>query len=363
MQLLNAYAQYKGGTRSLKHADTYSIDLTLDILRGCQHKCPGCFVNRNLKFINQDLYAINNLVEQWHYNNFDFNELFVGPTDIFNASNFEQLVKNKHFQQLSTKFTFTCTTTCLNDFEVTKNRLSMLNDYCSNWAGRNFEVFVILDLPKYINRDKQYLDQFNKNLQLLYNDNVFFLLNIYSENMFDEVSLYQLNTRLKQEYNAKIRINPSYFRATKNKHVLKNAMAHKNMLQHQINDDTIKHIFLNMLDMYFGGFTFGNYALINHELYICPLLYEAIPITNNMVQIAKSENNLYNIDNIHDKHIELFNKQHQYAQHLECKKCKYLTSCISRNVLSYMETRNIQQCFLPKQLFRDASKIIQLENR
>lgn len=35
----------------------------------------------------------------------------------------------------------------------------------------------------------------------------------------------------------------------------------------------------------------------------------------------------------------------------ECGICEYLMNCTSRNVLTYMEDRNITECMLPKVLF------------
>ena len=222
----------------------------------------------------------------------------------------------------------------------------------------------MLDIPKYITGDREYLDLFNRNLELLYDDNVFLLLNVYGEEMFDDMSLFDLNKKVKADYNTKVRVNPSYFRGTSKKHVERYAQLHKRMLEREINEDTIQGIFLNMIDIYFGGHTFGNYAFVNHELYISPLIYEAIPIDNPSVMVPKSADGTYSLEEIEQKQQELFLEQHTYAEQTsECSSCKYLSSCVSRNVLSYMESRGVTDCFLPKNLFRDASRVIELENR
>lgn len=362
MQLPNAYAQHKGGTRSLRDSRWFSIDLTLDLLGGCEHQCPGCFVNRKLPFLDDDLKVVDDLVDKWEQADVDFNELFLGPTDLFSASNFYDIITNPYFHKLSKHFTFTCTTTCLNDPTETKQKLLALDDYCSNWRGRNFEVFVIIDIPKYLNNDKEYLDLFKENLQHLYQDNVFMLLNVYGEDMFNDMSLFDFNKKVKEDFNTKVRINPSYFRGTSKRHIENYAHAHKRMLEREINEDTIKGIFLNMIDVYFGGHTFGNYSFTNHNLYVTPLLYEGVPIVDDAVCIPRGDDGMYHLDDLQAKHRELFDHQHFYSKRTtECDSCKYLASCVSRNVLSYMESREIQDCFLPKSLFRDASRVIELE--
>ena len=190
------------------------------------------------------------------------------------------------------------------------------------------------------------------------------LLNVYWEEMFDEMSLFELNKKVKADYNTKVRINPSYFRGTAKKHVERYAHLHKRMLEREINEETIKGIFLNMIDIYFGGFTFGNYTFTNHELFVTPLIYEAIPVTTDDMKVWMSWDGKYHISEIEHVERRLFEQQYMYTKETsECSKCKYLASCVSRNVLSYMESRGITDCFLPKDLFRDASRVIELENR
>ena len=363
--LPNSYGQHKGGTRALRNANWLSVDLALDVLGGCEHNCPGCFVNKKLPFVEDDLEVMADLAEQWEVAGYDFNELFLGPTDLFSALNFDQVITDPNFQRMSELgWAFTSTSTCLNDTGETIRRLELLDKNCSNWRGRKFEIFVVLDIPKYLADDSEYLTKFNHNLSLMEQDNVFLLLNVYSEDMFKDVSLFDLNRRVKEDYNTKVRVNPSYFRGTNKTHVERYATFHKEMLEREITDETIQGIFLNMIDIYFGGFTFCNYAFTNHQLFVPPTIYEAIPIDDDIVRIARRDDEKYHIEDLEAKERELFLIQHEYAEQTsECSTCKYLTSCVSRNVLTYMKTRNITDCFLPKTLFRDASKVIELEKR
>lgn len=235
---------------------------------------------------------------------------------------------------------------------------------CENWRDRNFEVFVIIDVPRYLSGDREYMTTFNRNLELLYNDNVFMLLNVYGEEMFYDISLFNLNEKVKKDYNTKVRVNPSYFRGTSKRHVERYAHLHKKLLEEEITDENIGGIFINMLDVNFGGYTFGNFAFTNHELYVSPMIYEALPVPEDRFKIPKNANGLYDMDVIEGIQTELFMSQHDYSKKTnECENCKYLSSCVSRNVLSYMESRGITDCFLPKELFRDASKVIELETR
>lgn len=353
----------RGGMMPLKHSDLMSIDLTLDLLGGCQHSCPGCFVNKKLPYLEDDLDSIVSLVEVMHENEYSPNELFLGPTDIFSALNFDEIITNEKFVTISKSgFTFKCTTTCLNDMDEMKRRYELIRSQCSHWDGRDFEVFVVLDCEKYLSGDIQYLEQFNHNLELLQDHNVFLLVNVYSEEMFSEISLYDLNQRIKQDYDCRIRINPSYFRGTSKRHVERYAQLHKQMLEREINDKTIEGIFLNMIDVYFGGYTFINFSYTDHELYIAPLLYEAIPTLHQILKVPKAESGKYTIEAIEHTEKDLFLRQYEYsAKTAECSNCEYLASCVSRDVLAYMETLEIKDCFMPKKLFRDTSQM-EIEN-
>jgi hypothetical protein len=302
------------------------------------------------------------LTRQWVDNDYDVNELFLGPTDIFSATNFDSIVDDPHFREMCEVFTFTCTTTCLNDFEETNRRMEKLEVFITQ--GREFEIFVVLDIPKYLAGDIVYLERFNRNLQLIDRSNVFFLLNVHQGDMFEGFNLDDLTTKLKADYGTKMRINPSYLRGTSKRHVEKYAHMHRDVMRDQINDKTIKTVFFNMIDKYFGGTTFNIYTYTNHQLHVTPLIYEAIPLLNDQTTISARDDGFFDLDTVNDKINELEIAQYEYSDETtECSTCKYLTSCVERNVLSYMEDRNILDCFLPKEMFRDASRVIELENR
>jgi len=361
-KLINSYAAHKGGSRSLRDSRQISVDLTLDILNGCEYNCEGCFVSKKNEFNEEDLDILLDLVEQWEEGGFDINELFLGPTDIFSAVNFDELVLNPKFQKICSYFTFTCSTTLLNDYDEIKRKYDLLHEHClSDKHDREFEIFVVIDDKRYLNNDRAYMDKFNKNLELLDLYNVFFVLNVYSESMFDAVGLAEFNDKIFKDYNSKIRVNPSYLRGTSVNHLRKYTELHNKLINDQVNDDNIGRVFMNMIDIYFGAFTFNTYSYRNHELYIAPVIYEGIPQDFPFFQVDKI-NGKYNLDTLDNAQNRLTVQQYDFSKKTEeCDKCEFITSCSSRNVLSYMEHRKLYDCFMPKNLFRDASKVIELE--
>lgn len=361
--LINSYSQHKGGTRSLRDSVHLSVDLTLDILNGCEYNCEGCFVSKTNKFDENDLDILLDLILQWDKNGYDINELFLGPVDIFSAVNLDRLMDNEKFQEICSYFTFTCSTTLMSPYEEIKQKYEKLsNTLLSEKRNREFEIFVVIDDKKYLSNDKEYLEKFNKNLELFELYNVFFVVNVYADDMFNETSLEDLNKKIFKDYNSKLRVNPSYFRGTSVRHLERFSTLHKNIIENEISENNIKNVFMNMIDIYFGGFTFNTYSFRNHELYIAPILYEAIPQDFEYFKIDKTYSK-YSLNQLDLTQEKLFNTQYEYSKHTsECKNCEFITSCVSRNVLSYMEHRSLTHCFLPKTLFRDASKIIEFEN-
>jgi len=361
-KLINAYAQHKGGARSVRDSDKISIDLNLDLLNGCEYNCEGCFVSKKNEFDESDIDVLLDLVQRWDNGHYDINELFIGPTDIFSAVNFDRLVLNPKFQEICSHFTFTCSTTLMNDYEDIKRKYDLLLEHClSDKKNREIEIFVVIDDKKYLAGDKEYLDKFNKNLELLDLYNVFFVLNVYSESMFDVISLDEMNKKIFRDYNSKLRINPSYLRGTSFNHLTKYMELHKILIEQQITNDNIGRVFMNMIDVYFGSFTFNTYSFRNHKLYVAPLLYEAIPQDTDFFNVPRNSDK-YTIEGLDTKQHDMILQQYDFSKDTEeCYNCEFITSCVGRNVLSYMEHRKIKKCLLPKKWFRDASKVIEYE--
>lgn len=361
--LPNAYRQHKGGFRPVAAANAITVNLTLDILDGCEHTCPGCFVKkRNSFFHDGDDRAILDLIEDLKAAGYSMDEMNVGPTDIFSANNFDQLLSSEDFIVSANDFNLTVVTTLLNDSESISRKLA---EYQAKFEHRErrVEVFVMLDLERYIKKDWFYLNQLYRNIKLLADWNVFFLLNVYSENMFDQMDLPSLTERLLDDFGTKLRINPSYFRGTNGRHVDRYATKHKAMLERNVDDKAIERVFLNMADVYFNSFTTLNLCYAEGELSLMTFLYEGIPQVDRRFKIPK-RNTKYHIADIEEAVDRLALEQYAFAAETdECSTCPHLSSCVSRNILAYMDTRKLRHCLLPRQLFRDASRAVELELR
>lgn len=361
--LKNAYREHKGGFRPIRDANAITVNLTFDILDGCEHQCPGCFVKKRNSFFNEgDDAVLMELVNDLKAAGYSMDELNVGPTDIFSADNFSFLLANQIFVEMANEFNLTIVTTLMNDSAEIAAKVAAYEEAFPH-RDRRVEVFVMLDLQKYIAKDWFYLNQLYRNIKLLADWNVFFLINVYSEDMFDDMDLPTLGQRLLEDFGTKLRINPSYFRGTSGRHVNRYAIKHKEMLERNVDDKSIERVFLNMADIYFNSFSTLNLSYAEGELSVMSFLYEGIPQVDTRFTIPKRDGK-YHLEDIQQTIDKLFVDQYEYAEKTdECAECPYLTCCVSRNILSYMDTRNLTNCLLPQQLFRDASRAVELELR
>lgn len=361
--LKNAYREHWGGFRPIRDANAITVNLTFDILDGCEHHCPGCFVKKRNSYFNEgDDLALLQLIEDLRSAGYSMDELNIGPTDIFSADNFEYLLKNQTFVEMANEFNLTVVTTLMDDSDAIAKKIAAY-EVAFPHRDRRVEVFVMLDLKKYIGKDWFYLNQLYRNIKLLADWNVFFLVNVYSEDMFDEMDLPTLGQRLLDDFGTKLRINPSYFRGTSSRHVSRYAVKHKEMLERNVDDKSIERVFLNMADIYFNSFSTLNLSYAEGELSVMVFLYEGIPQIHDRFKVAKRDGK-YHLEDIQQTVDRLFVEQYEYAEQTHhCADCRHLSSCVSRNVLSYMDTRAIKDCLLPQQLFRDASRAVELELR
>lgn len=361
--LKNAYRKHVGGFRAVRDAPALTVNLTLDILDGCEHHCPGCFVKKSNSFMKDgDDEAVLQLIEDLKHAGYHMDELNIGPTDIFSADNFESILQKHSFVEMANDFNLTVITTLMNDSADIAAKIQAYQTAFPH-RDRRVEVFVMLDVQKYVQQDWFYLNQLYRNIKLLADWNVFFLVNVYSETMFDEIDLPTITDKLLEDFGTKLRINPSYFRGTSGRHVQKYAVKHKQMMERNVDEMSIEKVFLNMADIYFNSFSTLNLCYAEGKLSVMTFLYEGIPQVDSRFEVPKRDGK-YHLEDIQSTIDKLAVEQYAYAAETdECSSCPHLTCCVSRNILSYMDTRSVTSCLLPRQLFRDASRAVEMELR
>ncbi len=360
----DAYRKHVSGTKPLKYTPTLELDIIFDALDGCEMNCPGCFVDTKNKFTVKDMQNIYDLTKEFKDQGIEANELFLGPTDIFDAANFDQLVDEPLFDKLIDQYAaLTFTSTMLTPHEELKRRVDKLMNLMAPY-GKRFELFVVIDIDKYIANDRSYLDGFDRNLEVIKNIdirlkkqvNIFFIANFYPE-MFDQISINELNMRIKNDYGSKFKINPSFARATNSRMIEKQSKMLSDLLQNQVDNTTIRNVFLNMVDIYFGGDTFHSLTYTEGRLFVAPFLYEFVPLKRNELEVKSREDGRFYMADVFDKKEELTIEQFNHAATLtHCSNCQFQPNCIARNHIQFMKLHNITSCVVPKPLYRTSFK-------
>jgi len=283
-------------------------------------------------------------------------EVFIGPTDIFTATNFDEIMDNPLMYELTSNFSLSASSTLMCDTRTLKMRWHTLQKHLNNAAARDFELFVAFDLAKYLSNDREYIDKLTEHLCLFAKDTVVFVVN-YHDQMFNGTTLLAVAEKIHEEFNVPLRIIPSFFRSNSTDMVERRVSAFKTMLVAQLPPDEPlpEYVSFNMFDKYFGGEGFINLSYKDGDLYVMPYLFDGIPQTNEIFKIDKP----HTADDITKKLGELVTSQYMYAsQTTGCAHCNLLSSCIGRNVIAYMESRDLIDCIVPRDNIWDGTKYI-----
>lgn len=334
----------------LVNTDMLRSEFVFDVLNGCDFNCAGCFISRRNTCTSQDISNAIEISDTLHGMGISCEEMFIGPTDIFTATNFDEIMNDPLMYDLTARFSLTTSSTLMSDTMKMKQRWHVIQKHLNNAPARDFELFVAFDLNKYLQRDEEYLAQLTTNLKLFEKDTVVFIVN-YHEGMLNHVRLLEVAEEIHNEFNVPLRIIPSFFRVNNQESVERKSRSFIEMLiMHLDGVELPEYLSFNMFDKYFGGEGFINISYKDGQLYLSPFLYEAIPQTHDMFKIDQP----YNSENISSKLSNLIRQQFQYAsQTYHCASCELLSSCVGKKVLTYMESRNLVECIVPKTFIWD----------
>ena len=332
VHLNNTYAGYYtyDEEKSPINNDFLRTEINLDILHGCNQACPGCFIPRK-NFTNPDnLTTLYNLLIEGSYYP---DEITVGPTDIFDAQNFYEVMHHPSMKKLYSISAMGFLTTLNQPIDVIKEKLEIIWEvYDGVDRIPDIDFKIVLDIDKYLDNE---LDDWYKKLELFTDGSVQFRVN-YHKDVFKRISYNDLCQKVFDDFNAPIVITPSFLTdrnaGGKVSHYLE-------LFRQELLNQRIDEKWLNLytfFDAKFNGFGCQNYSFYNGKLYINPFLYDAIIQRSPEFESKLDELTL-------DKNLE-------YAAKVpDCSVCPYVMSCAERNVHMYMKSRNLESCVALKE--------------
>ena len=334
--------------------DVESMDfvLNLEVLNGCAHHCEGCFVNRKNDLLDVDLVTALNLARQMDSKGLRFREVIISPTDIFSATNGLDILTDKNFQRLlqihpKTRITTTAMFDQL-DWDIWLKVWDVLDNERNYRKDMIMEFLVPMNPEKLLARDPDYYQDFKHALGFMAHETPkevdwSFVINVHYDPLIAE-NYDELTRIAREDFNTTIEFLPSFFRTGSDMFIRDHLSQWRTFLREVINDDNFTNTMLTIADKNHNGF---NTVVTNYrrgKLYISPFIYEQI-----LYQYPELEVDGFTADDVIEKNARLVLDQYEYApKTTECYTCGYLSTCVGRNVLSFMEVKGIKDCIYPK---------------
>lgn len=345
----------------LSEAQTMFINLNLEILIGCKWKCKGCYVDLesldNDRSLTKDLSNIDSLTDDIIKQSMTPATLFIGPTDLFVASNAVEILNNKYIQALAHKFLrISFLTTFLSKDEEHINKIiNILND---KYEGVDLEINMVVDAGQI--KNDQYLHLLKNN-----RDHIFNKLTSFNDigthvqfNVFDYSSgkikqtmsdYASVRNKIMDIFNTDIDFNFSVGR--------KDNLSNDEFVE---SIRTVTDVFSGSLDnesIKYAEFSMGNpldsnverqYNFKNGQLYLSPYIYEQYVSFDDAFRIPMKNWKFEEIDSFM---ASVLSNSYIKAMNMECGTCPYLSMCAERNVIHSMIRYGEKSCILAKDSF------------
>lgn len=337
-------------------AQDVRIRFNLEFLKGCTFHCPGCYVNRDNAYSQKDLDIVFHAQQEFKQNGYVFDEIILGPTDFFAAYNTELLVQNPKFTRLfDSQTVLTILSTLQSDEDVIKRRIDLVNEHITN--DIEVEILIPFDHVKIIENDQSYIQMLKSKIALLERLNCdveyAFQMNIQNIENAEDFDLKKVSDLVWKELGTITEFNPSFMRVPNDKLVLKiiknwNKMLVKNIKKEDVAGD--EQVTFTMANKNHAGFNEITYNFSKGAFYSCPFIYENVfDKADNFLVPAQAEDGFYQISDFLD-HRDIINQnQLSYlTETKECANCPHAISCVSKQVIDYMMSKNIKECILAK---------------
>lgn len=348
MLIKNNY-QYESVTET-PHKPIVAYRLVLDLLDSCSHKCKGCFVNKENAYNSTDLIILHDIIGKINSEGMLVDEVVIGPVDFFGAENIDDLMSDPLFTKIffDYKPIFATPTTLLSQPHIIEKKLKLFDNFPDNME---VEFLIIFDIKKIAEQDPIYIAELHYKLSLFnkLKQPTCYAFQINAQNI-DKYDLGEISRFVRDEFDTIIDIVPSFFRS-------QNPQAIKGMLKlwnktinEQVTKENKNDIQMVIADSSHAGFNYTNLLFDKGLFYISPFLHEIVADTSQANLVLPTDSMFYNVTDINDKVNSARIKGFSYATTTtECEDCPYLSSCVSKFVLHFMESYEIKDCVLPKQ--------------
>lgn len=289
--------------------------------------------------------------------------VFVGPTDFLVADNTIEVMSDPRMIAFLNRFRRLSLSSTLLSLAKMESVLDVIKKH---YSSMELEVNIVME-PEHVETEK-YLQTIKSNRDKVYgyldwpmHIKSFCIMNVYDyENVKKEniaallVNYREMHKRIKELFDTTIDFN---FSMSRKHNSLKPGEIKEAIIRvtkmFDANVDKVNHQFIR--------FSFGkltdclvekHYNFINGEYYVSPLLYDRYAAFVPELRIPFKDYTYKEVEEF--EHSLLVDQYTNAGGKTECNECRYMGSCIDRNILKVMDIYDIKDCIIA----RDALDVI-----
>jgi len=308
-----------------------AVKIQLDVLDGCHHKCPGCFVHRrgNASDVHQ-LDSAKEFIRNITDKGILVDEMLIGPTDFLASENFYEVmphlvdIVNENSPILA--FVSTLIDGDISRFcEFLKDNIN-LDTEIEIGIATNPHKFMSIDYMADMQNKLRYLDEHIKH-EITYT----FVVNIKDYGL-DYAALHEHAVKT---FDTILDFIPSVSRSHRANIILETLDKFNDYFNVLTRDSTLNNI---MVDHSHAGM---NYTVLNYkrgEWYLSPFMYENMAIYHDMFKVQTFEDA-----------VTITESQIDRAKNTECESCPMFFSCYNRKIILLRDYLGVNRCIAPKE--------------
>lgn len=329
------------------------IRINTEFLDSCKFNCAGCYVKRKNEFTDSDVDVLVNAIQMFRDSGASFDEVILGPTDFFSASNTEEVLSHEGFKSIfkDGDVVLTVLTTLQEGEERIKELIQCVNDNLTH-PNMEMEVLIPFDIKRVVDKDPFYVMEMKRKIQILnlLNPTVDYAMqiNIHDvDKMIPGFSLPEVTRYVRDTFGTIVEFNPSFMRVKKPHIITKVLDDWNDMLERHMDQLQAEDITFTMVNKYHASYNELTYNFKDGYLYVCPFIYENVVDLSEAFKIER-QGEYYVIDDINAKDVSVIGDQYEYSSEVECATCEFQGSCVGKKVLYYMKQYDIAKCVVSK---------------
>ena len=308
-----------------------AVKIQMDVLDGCHHKCPGCFVHRRGNASNIDQLAqakefVKNITDRGIL----VDEVLIGPTDFLASENFYEVMPELE-DMINDNSPILAFVSTLIDGDIVQ-----FCDWITERINLDTEIEIGIAINPHKFSEQTYLQNIKDKLwyidrNLMHEVTYTFVVNIRDYGLDYTV----LHDKAVKEFSTILDFIPSVSRSHK-PNIILSTLSKFNEYFNEISKDTkLNNI---MVDHSHAGM---NYTVLNYkrgDWYLSPFMYENMAIYDDSLKVESF-----------DDVVPITESQINRAKGTECEDCPLFFSCYNRKIILLRDYLGVKHCIAPKE--------------